>query len=331
MHDVKEIWKRIQDSDGHFYISNLGRMKREEYDFIDKANRYQHRELKIWDTGTYNKANGYYSFRYRKNNGEHKNQYVHRLVAEYFIENFKPEVYNQVNHIDGNKSNNYAENLEWCDGKKNMQHASKHGLLNTDSIKRKIQASKNARKGAEKIKKIWCEYDLHGNLVQIHHGGYKNATLRLTYHNHTWRDGEILIQQYGTIPTHLDVQHSFHACNYRRKFFIATLPNGTIHTYTSLKDLPITRDELWYCFNHHIPDSQNRVWNIVTDTQNTIPTIRKYKTVQVYGYDDNHNLCLKFNSKKECVQFLNVKGCSGLNKAIHTHKLYHGYFWEAVQ
>jgi len=328
---MQEIWKRIRDSDGHFYISNLGRMKREEYEFVDKANRRQHRTLKIWDVGTYNKANGYYSFRYRSCDEKHMGQYVHRLVAEYFIINPKPGIYNQVNHIDGNKSNNCVNNLEWCDGKANMQHASQHGLLNTESVKRKLQAPKNARKGAAKIRKLRCEYDVNGKLVKIHHGGYKNATMRLTYHNHTWRDGEVLIKQYGSIPQYLNVQHSFHTCNYRRKFFIATLPDDATRTYTSIKGLPITREELWYCFNHQIPDSQNRVWNIVTDTENTIPTIRKYKTVQVYGYDNNHNLCLKFNSKKECVQFLNVKGCGGLNKAIHTHKLYHGYFWEVVQ
>ena len=52
---------------------------------------------------------------------------IHRAVAETFIQNIgcKPD----VNHIDGNKQNNCASNLEWVTKKENMQHAAKTGLL----------------------------------------------------------------------------------------------------------------------------------------------------------------------------------------------------------
>ena len=51
---------------------------------------------------------------------------VHRLVALAFIPN--PNGLPQVNHKDGNKSNNYADNLEWIDGAGNVRHAAKEGL-----------------------------------------------------------------------------------------------------------------------------------------------------------------------------------------------------------
>lgn len=52
---------------------------------------------------------------------------VHRLVATAFI-GFAPSESHQVNHIDGNKSNNRADNLEWLLPKENRQHAIDNNL-----------------------------------------------------------------------------------------------------------------------------------------------------------------------------------------------------------
>lgn len=56
------------------------------------------------------------------------NAQVHRLVASAFCTNDDPEHKVEVNHIDGNKSNNYASNLEWVTRTENVQHALRTGL-----------------------------------------------------------------------------------------------------------------------------------------------------------------------------------------------------------
>lgn len=58
---------------------------------------------------------------------------VHRLVAETFLEKF--EGYDEVNHIDGDKSNNSVENLEWVTRSYNMSHARDSGLIEQDGEK----------------------------------------------------------------------------------------------------------------------------------------------------------------------------------------------------
>jgi len=69
-------------------------------------------------------SRGYMVVRLYKN-GVPKNFTVHRLVAKAFLpKSEKPE----VNHIDGNKQNNYYKNLEWATSQENNKHAFDTGL-----------------------------------------------------------------------------------------------------------------------------------------------------------------------------------------------------------
>ena len=60
------------------------------------------------------------------NQGQSKKYFRHRLVAEHFLD--KPEGKDFVNHIDGDKSNNSLENLEWVSQSENEKHAFANGL-----------------------------------------------------------------------------------------------------------------------------------------------------------------------------------------------------------
>lgn len=58
---------------------------------------------------------------------------LHRLVAENFVKNPCPDIYDVINHKDGNKLNNSVSNLEWCTHKMNNAHAIKTGLTDPNN------------------------------------------------------------------------------------------------------------------------------------------------------------------------------------------------------
>lgn len=70
---------------------------------------------------------GYVSVRLTNEIGVHKKIDIHRLVALNLIDN--PFNKPQVNHIDGDKSNNQVDNLEWTTQAENMAHAKAMGLM----------------------------------------------------------------------------------------------------------------------------------------------------------------------------------------------------------
>lgn len=69
---------------------------------------------------------------------------LHRQVALLFIPN--PDNLPQVNHIDGNKDNNAASNLEWCTNRQNAHHAIENGLW--DSVLEGARRENESRKKA---------------------------------------------------------------------------------------------------------------------------------------------------------------------------------------
>lgn len=83
------------------------------------------RKKGIWVSLKKRNNKGYVMVTLSKNNKQ-KTFTVHRLVAKTFIPN--PLNLAQVNHKNGNKSDNCVDNLEWCSNQQNRDHAVKTGL-----------------------------------------------------------------------------------------------------------------------------------------------------------------------------------------------------------
>lgn len=105
-----KIWKEIPGSNGEYKVSNYGEV------MTAKTGRILTPAI---DACGYERVCLFKMDRNRRFK-------VHRLVAMTFID--KVDGKNQVNHKDGNKCNNYVDNLEWCTSKENVHHAKNTGL-----------------------------------------------------------------------------------------------------------------------------------------------------------------------------------------------------------
>lgn len=124
---MEEIWKDIEGYEGLYQVSNLGRVRSVDriitssYPYGTKTSflKGKIRKLSLDGQGQYLQVN------LNKENKQ-KQFLVHRLVAQAFVSN--PKYKETVNHINGIKTDNIADNLEWATRSENEKHAYRMGL-----------------------------------------------------------------------------------------------------------------------------------------------------------------------------------------------------------
>ena len=111
---MSEQWREISGRDGDYEVSNQGRVKSHKRKkpciLRHDMDRFGYHRVVLYE------------------NGERRKYQVHRLVAEAFI-GPAPSNKHEINHADGCKDHNSADNLEWTTSSENKLHAERMGLV----------------------------------------------------------------------------------------------------------------------------------------------------------------------------------------------------------
>lgn len=170
---MEEIWKQIEGGYEEYQVSNFGQIKslkskNEKILHLDK-DRYGYMNVKLCKNGTMKKFK------------------VHRLVAMAFIEN--PNGFPEINHKDGNKENNFVENLEWVTKSQNIKHAFDTGLKlpNGISYGEKNGSHKLTKQDVDDILETYIPRDpIFGGRALARKYGVGATTIQSILHNKTW-------------------------------------------------------------------------------------------------------------------------------------------------
>lgn len=103
-----ELWEDAPGLEGRYLVSDRGRVISTRVGATPRR--------------TYKRGDGYHTVSIQTPEGP-RPHYVHRMVAGAFVPGYRPGSLIEVNHKDGNKDNNRADNLEWVTRSENLLHS----------------------------------------------------------------------------------------------------------------------------------------------------------------------------------------------------------------
>lgn len=201
----------------------------------------------------------------------------HRLVADIFVQN--PDGKPFVNHIDGNKQNCFASNLEWCTQEENVKHARTMGLqpVRTQKYLGKFTAEQRSA-----IKELWDT----GKLT-------RREIAKLYGVSHTCIN-DIINDKYSYVE---------------RVNTFESVARPIVDTLNEMRDAWLrepdetTKKSIWYSILQLLPESYNQMRTV---TLNYEVLLNMYRARKDHKLDEWHKFC---DTVAELPYFREVVGC----------------------
>ena len=178
--NISEVWKDIKGYEGLYQISNLGRVKSLERTVAAKSGSKRTVRERILKPRT--DKDDYLLVNLYEGSGKRKTFKVHRLVCEAFHDN--PKNNPEVNHINEDKSDNSACNLEWVTAKENCNHGTRNARSAKSLSKPVGQYTPNG--GLVKVWQSACEVQRQLGFAQQHISDVARSKQKTAY-GYVWK------------------------------------------------------------------------------------------------------------------------------------------------
>jgi hypothetical protein len=173
---MNEVWKFVGTENEDYSVSNLGRI-RSNHRVIRKNNGVS-QPIRERILKTHINPNGYYTYRAGRTL---KTTTVHSVVIAAFVGS-RPEG-SQINHKDGNKTNNHLDNLEYCSPAENIQHAFATGLIKPVGLSG--EDNNQAKLTESQVRDIWKSTKLQREIAVDF--GVSKSTIGYIKNRQTWK------------------------------------------------------------------------------------------------------------------------------------------------
>lgn len=170
-----EKWRRAVGFSERYYVSNMGRI------FTTSAHGKKDNPTIMKPARSFDKRRN--SWEYYKTAMDGRSIVVHRVVAATWIPN--PDGKPFVNHKNGDKADNRAENLEWCTTSENILHAYRTGL-EQKALGQRHHAAKMTDEQVRQFKHEWAHNRKMSRKQYAEKLGVSEATLKDIIRGRSW-------------------------------------------------------------------------------------------------------------------------------------------------